>query len=80
MPGAAITWEERIMVDPGSVGDWMQASLMAAALGGLAAAGGWALRREAGGPALPARLEATGGQDTSRRTTKRVPASAKASP
>jgi hypothetical protein len=34
------------MVDPGSVGDWMQALLIAAALGGLAAACGWALREE----------------------------------
>jgi len=34
------------MVDPGSVGDWLQASLIAAALGGLAAVGRWALREE----------------------------------
>jgi hypothetical protein len=35
------------MVNPGSLGDWLQASLMAAALGGLAAVGWWALREEA---------------------------------
>jgi hypothetical protein len=35
-----------MMVDPGSAGDWMQALLMAAALGGLAAVCGWALREE----------------------------------
>ena len=34
------------MVDPGSIGDWLQASLIAAALGGLAAVGWWALREE----------------------------------
>jgi hypothetical protein len=34
------------MIEPGSVGDWLQASLMAGALGGLAAAGRWALRME----------------------------------
>ena len=31
------------MVDPGSIGDWLQASLIAAALGCLAAVGWWAL-------------------------------------
>jgi hypothetical protein len=34
------------MIDPGSVGDWLQASLMAGALSALAAAGRWALRLE----------------------------------
>jgi hypothetical protein len=34
------------MVDPGSIGDWLQTSLIAAALGGLAAVGWWALREE----------------------------------
>jgi hypothetical protein len=34
------------MADPGSLGDWLQASLIAAALGGLAAVGWWALREE----------------------------------
>jgi hypothetical protein len=43
------------MIDPGSVGDWLQASLMAAALAGLAATGRWALRQEAADPdRLPA--------------------------
>jgi hypothetical protein len=43
------------MIDPGSVGDWLQASLMAAALAGLAATGRWALRQEEADPdALPA--------------------------
>ena len=41
------------MIDPGSGGDWLQASLMAAALGGLAAAGRWALREEEAEPATP---------------------------
>lgn len=41
-----IVREEYTMVDPGSVGDWMQALLTTAALGGLAAACGWALREE----------------------------------
>ena len=34
------------MVTPGSVGDWMQASIMAAALAGLAATCGRVLREE----------------------------------
>jgi hypothetical protein len=34
------------MVTPGAAGDWLQASILAAALAGLAAAGGWALRQE----------------------------------
>ena len=34
------------MVDPGSIGDWLQASLIAAALGGLAGVGWWALHEE----------------------------------
>jgi hypothetical protein len=43
------------MIDPGSAGDWLQASLMAAALAGLAATGRWALRQEAAEPdPLPA--------------------------
>jgi len=33
-------------MDPGSLADWMQASAMAAAVAGLAAAGRWALRAE----------------------------------
>ena len=41
------------MIDPGSVGDWLQASLMAGALGGLAAAGRWALRMEEAEQATP---------------------------
>ena len=41
------------MIDPGSMGDWLQASLMAAALGGLAAAGRWALRNDEADPATP---------------------------
>ena len=41
------------MIDPGSAGDWLQASLMAAALGGLAAAGRWALRMEEAERATP---------------------------
>jgi hypothetical protein len=36
------------VVTPGSVGDWMQASVMAAALAGLAATCGRALREEDG--------------------------------
>lgn len=35
------------MIDPGSAGDWLSASLLATALGGLAAATRWALGREA---------------------------------
>jgi hypothetical protein len=35
------------MIDPGSAGDWLQASLLATALGGLAAATQRALRQEA---------------------------------
>jgi hypothetical protein len=42
--------KEHAMIDPGSVGDWLQASLMAAALGGLAATGRWALRTEEADP------------------------------
>jgi hypothetical protein len=42
--------KEHAMIDPGSVGDWLQASLMAAALGGLAATGRWALRKEEADP------------------------------
>ena len=43
------------MIDPGSTGDWLQASLMAAALAGLAATGRWALRQEEAEPdPLPA--------------------------
>jgi hypothetical protein len=38
------------MIDPGSVGDWLQASLMAAALAGLAATGRRALRKEEADP------------------------------
>jgi hypothetical protein len=34
------------MVDPGSIGDWLQASLIAAALSGLAGVGWWALHEE----------------------------------
>ena len=63
------------MISPGSVGDWLQASLMAGALGGLAAAGRWALRmeeaeaatphavplRESTGPRTPAPAEPTPG-------------------
>jgi hypothetical protein len=41
------------MIDPGSIGDWLQASLMAGALGGLAAAGRWALRMEEAEQATP---------------------------
>ena len=41
------------MIEPGSVGDWLQASLMAGALGGLAAAGRWALRMEEAERATP---------------------------
>jgi hypothetical protein len=41
------------MIDPGSVGDWLQASLMAAALGALAAASRWALRMEETEQATP---------------------------
>jgi hypothetical protein len=42
--------KEHAVIDPGSVGDWLQASLMAAALGGLAATGRWALRTEEADP------------------------------
>jgi hypothetical protein len=41
------------MIEPGSVGDWLQASLMAGALGGLAAAGRLALRMEGAERAAP---------------------------
>jgi hypothetical protein len=41
------------MIDPGSVSDWLQASLMAGALGGLAAAGRWALRMDEAERATP---------------------------
>jgi hypothetical protein len=54
------------MIDPGSVVDWLQASLMAGALGGLAAAGRWALRTEEAERATPHVVplrEATGGSD-----------------
>jgi hypothetical protein len=34
------------MIDPASLADWTQASLVAALLGGLGAACGWALREE----------------------------------
>jgi hypothetical protein len=34
------------MVTPGSIADWIQALIMAAALAGLAATGRWALREE----------------------------------
>jgi hypothetical protein len=34
------------MIDSASVADWLQASLVATLLGGLAAACGWALRQE----------------------------------
>jgi len=34
------------MIDPASIGDWIQASVIVGALGGLAAACGWALRQE----------------------------------
>jgi hypothetical protein len=34
------------MVTPGSIADWIQALIMAAALAGLGATGGWALREE----------------------------------
>jgi hypothetical protein len=53
--------EEHTMVDPGSVADWAQATVMAAALAGVAAAGLRALREElARQPApqpIPARAE-----------------------
>jgi hypothetical protein len=52
MRRVAIVRKEHTMVDPGSVGDWMQTLLMAAALGGLAAASGWALREEEHGSVL----------------------------
>jgi hypothetical protein len=45
--------EERTLVDPGSVGDWIPALLMVAALGGLAAACGYALRQEEAEAAAP---------------------------
>jgi hypothetical protein len=38
------------MVIPGSVGDWVQALIMTAALAGLAATGAWALREEEPAP------------------------------
>ena len=41
------------MIDPGSAGDWLQASLMAGALGGLAAASRWALRMDEAEQATP---------------------------
>ena len=41
------------MIDPGSAGDWLQAFLMAGALGGLAAANRWALRMEEAEQARP---------------------------
>lgn len=34
------------MIDPGSLADWAQASLVAALLGGFGAACGWALRED----------------------------------
>jgi hypothetical protein len=37
---------EVTMIDPASLADWAQASLVTALLGGLAAACGWALREE----------------------------------
>ena len=41
------------MIEPGSMGDWLQASLMAGALGGLAAASRWALRMDQAEQATP---------------------------
>ena len=41
------------MIEPGSMGDWLQASLMAGALGGLAVASRWALRMEEAERATP---------------------------
>jgi hypothetical protein len=34
------------MIDPGSAGDWLQATLLATALGALAFTGRWALHKE----------------------------------
>jgi hypothetical protein len=45
--------KEQAMIDPGSGGDWLQATLMAAALGGLAATGRWALHKEEADPDAP---------------------------
>jgi hypothetical protein len=45
--------KERTLIHPGSVSDWLQASLMAGVLGGLAAAGRWALRTEEAEQATP---------------------------
>jgi hypothetical protein len=42
----ASTDEEVEMIDPASLADWTQASLVAALLGGLGAACGWALLEE----------------------------------
>jgi hypothetical protein len=47
------------VVTPGSLGDWMQASIMAAALAGLAVTCGRALQEEEG-HALPGRRRPTG--------------------
>jgi hypothetical protein len=49
------------MIDPASLADWTQASLVAALLGGLGAACGWALREEERVRLVTARLEVAGG-------------------
>ena len=43
------------MIDPASLADWAKASLVAAPLGGLGAACGWALREEQREPLVTAR-------------------------
>jgi hypothetical protein len=55
------------MIDPASMGDWIQASAIVGALGGLAAACGWVLRQE----------ELTAGR---RVTMERVPVAAGTGP
>ncbi|HEX8858658.1 MAG TPA: hypothetical protein VGC06_06095 [Actinomycetes bacterium] len=46
---------EVTMIDPASLANWAQASLVAAVLGGLGAACGWALREEQRVLPVPAR-------------------------
>ena len=63
------------MIDPGSAGDWLQASLMAGALGGLAAAGRWALRMEEAERATPhvvALRESTGTTTPPRQSARQA--------
>jgi hypothetical protein len=61
------------MIEPGSVGDWLQASLMAGALGGLTATGRWALRMEEAERAIPHAVSPAGVDRTLTPTPERTP-------